>query len=250
MRLVEQSPLRGARFRRERDDDRAAERIERFTQPRDEGGVGLALLGQYIFKIHVQPEVMSGLHGLENALHQSVLRVRVLQDERGAGVVEAALLRERGEMHERGRAVLPRGGEQPFVRERQQCAVGLDAVGEGREVGEIGQRGVEQRTADKGIAVSVDGKRASGLVVVGDDERLPGVEGAAPAESGVILIERPRAQAIAQGDGIDALAARDRVQLARMADHERLPDGERSVRRDAVDAGEDARRHTVSCGDR
>ena len=69
MRLVEQPPLRGARFRRERDDDRTAERIERFAQPRDEGGVGLALLGQHIFKIHVQSEVMPGLYGLEDALH-------------------------------------------------------------------------------------------------------------------------------------------------------------------------------------
>ena len=35
-----------------------------------------------------------------------------------------------------------------------------------------------------------------------------------------------------------------------MADDERLPDGERSVRRDAVDAGENACRHTVPRGDR
>lgn len=141
--------------------------LERFAQPRDEGGVGLALLGQHIFKIHVQSEVMPGLDTVSRMLcTRGVLRVRVLQDERGAGVVEAALLRERGEVHERGRAVLSGGGEQPFVRERQQRAVGVDAVGKGREVGEIGQRSVEQAAADKGVAVGVDGECARGRVVV------------------------------------------------------------------------------------
>ena len=128
---------------------------------------------------------MPGLHGLEDALHQSVLRVRVLQDERGAGVVEAALLRERGEVHERGRAVLSGGGEQPFVRKRQQRAVDVDAVGKGREVGEIGQRGVEQAAADEGVAVGVDGECARGRVVVGDDERLPGVGALRPPRAGL-----------------------------------------------------------------
>ena len=104
-------------------------------------------------------------------------------------------------MHERLGIVLCGGGDEGGIVERNECASGADAVGEGREVGEIGESGLEIGGVDGGLGVGVDGERAALFAGVFDDDRLSDGERALRAERDVVLIELREGNAVALRDG-------------------------------------------------
>ena len=72
--------------------------------------------------------------------------------------------------------MLPGGRQQGVVLQGQQAAVGGDAVGEGGQVGHIGELRREQGAVDIGIGVAVERSGTQLFIKIGDHQVLAGIQ--------------------------------------------------------------------------
>ena len=137
-------------------------------------------------------------------------------------------------MHHRPGAVGLGGGEHGAVVQRQQTALGGDAIGEGCHVGEIGQLGLQQPRLDEGIGVAVEGRGADLLVKVRDCQKLARRQGVSPAQGPVVLPEGAGVGAVGRSDGAERLPGLDGMDLPGKAYHQGLSHGQGAVGGDVV----------------
>ena len=94
---------------------------------------------------------------MKDLVHQPVLNGLVGQHLLGPLGVELAGLRQGGQVHDRAGAPLAGGGQERVVLQRKQAAGGGDAVGKGRQIGEVGELLGQKPRLDEGIGVAVEG---------------------------------------------------------------------------------------------
>ena len=138
-------------------------------------------------------------------------------------------------MHQR-RRTQPAGFRQKhLVRQGQQAAGGVDAVGERRQEAHVRQLCAEELPGDEGIGVAVGMRRGGRLVLVGDHQRLPRLDGRVAAKAEVPAVELPEGDAILSGNPGQGLAGLDDMKGGGPADHQGLAYRQGSVPAYAVE---------------
>ena len=148
-------------------------------------------------------------------------------------------------MHHRGGAPLPGRGQHGVVLQRQQAAAGGDAVGEGGQIGYIGELGGQERGIDIGVGVPVEGRGAQPLIPVGDHQDLAGGQVLHPAQRPVIPPELADGGPIGRGDGGQRLSGLYGVDLTGEADDQGLSHSQSAVSGDGIVGGETDRVNSV-----
>ena len=151
----------------------------------DEGGVLLPQHAGDILKIHVQPLIPLGGHGLQDLADEGGLAVLADQDHLRPLAGEGAALREGGQVHQRCAPQAAGLPQQLPVVQGQQAAAGVDAVGEGGQLAHVGQGGAQQGPLYEGVGVAVCVGSTQLLVGVGDHQPLPRLDRRLSPQPGV-----------------------------------------------------------------
>ena len=221
--LVQEPCLSGGGLGRQGGPEEESLRVEKPPQPGQEGGIGRRQLAGEELEVHVQAGVAPAAERLLDLSDQAVLHGGIRQHQSGPLGVELTGLCQGGKVHHRPDAPLPRGGEQCIILQLEQVAFGGDAVGEGRQVGEIGELRIQQGLVDVGIGVTVEGGGGRGGAEIGDHQDLSGPKRSLAAEGPVVLPETADRGAVGFRDGGQGLSGPDGVDLAGKADHKGLP---------------------------
>ena len=232
--LVQRAGLLRGGLGGQRRPEKEAVGVHHPPQPAQESRVGGGQVAREELKVHIQAGVAPAQEELTELLRQPVLRGRIRQHQSGPLGVELPVFRQGGQVHHRTGAPLPGGGEQRIGLQRQKAAGGGDAVGEGRETGEVGELRIQQSPVDEGVGIAVEDGGCPGLVPIGDHQRLPGKQLLASPQVPVVLPQLPYRGAMGGRDGGQSLAGPDHMKLLGKADHQRLPDRHGAVRRDCV----------------
>lgn len=249
MGLVQQPLLGGGRLGRQGRPQKQPPGPQHPVKPVQKGGVGRRQISGQVLKIHVQPHVAPVLNGLKDLGDQPLLHGVIRQHHGPPLRVEPAGLRQGGKVHHRAGAVGPGGGEHGAVVQGQQAALGIDAVGKGGHIGEIGQLGLQQPRVDEGIGVAIEGGGSDLLIKIGDCQKLSRRQGVSSAQGPVVLPEGAGVGAVGRGDGAERLSRPDRVDLPGKPHHQGLSHRQGSTGGDVVSRAQLGGVHPVLGGD-
>ena len=135
---------------------------------------------------------------------------------------KAVLAVQVGQVEDGGHPALEGGAGQRLVLEGDQV-VPVEAVGEGGDLGQVGQGGPEQAPADVGIGVGVDGERPSGPGGVFHHDMLSGVNQVPALKARVVAQQLGHSGVVHLGDGVQGIPRPDGVGQFRVLDHDGLP---------------------------
>ncbi len=163
----------------------------------------------------------------------------IRQDQGGARRVELLIFRVGGKVEDRAGAVLPGGEKKRVVLQGKESALRRDAIGKGREIGEIRRDRIQQQVIDEGVGVAVESGGADGRLLIGDYDVHPRVQGGKTAQTPVVLIEGADGDPIVGGDRGERIPGADRMDELWKADNQSLSHRE----------SEPERINTVICSD-
>ena len=234
MGLVQQAPLPGAGFGRQRHDHRKAQRIQTLPQFFDKRRVGRRQMALQILKIHVQSAVALGQHIGFHGVDQRRLSRLIFQQRAAQPAVKGALLRQCGQMHPRLHPVFRRQRQQRFVIGDHQRALRRDAVCKGRQVRHIGQHRSQLLLPDERIGVAVDPQRSLLFSLQRHDQLLVRQYVGLPAQKIVVLVQRQHRHALLPGDALQRFTGLHHMDPLRFINDQCLAHCQRAVGRRCV----------------
>ena len=161
-------------------------------------------------------------HGLLYVLDQKCLALGIGQELLGQRTAEGAHLCQSGQMHPGRHSVLGGRGQQLVVTQRDQTAFGCDAVGEGGQMGQIGQLLLQHDLGDEGVGIAVHRQGAPVFLLERDHQLLSRLQGGLTQQKVVVPQQGLDRGAVAPGDAEEGFAGGHGVGLGGEEHHQRL----------------------------
>ena len=208
-------------------------------------------MDRQILKIHVHARAVFLFRRLYNFRNQAILYFRIGQNQFAPRTVEVSLFGQRGQVHNGTCPPYHGGGAERIVIQWDQLSRRADPAGKGRQIRQIGQLRFQQGRRNEGVSVTVKGgacKRR--FVTVRDHDRLSRTQLHTAAKRPVAPPQVPDTHAVTGRQRAQGIAGSDLYRLPWNADHERLSDGKRLIRRDRVARAQPIRIHAETPRDR
>ena len=172
---------------------------------------------------------------MQDVVRQRRPDCRIGQQRRPRFGGKIAVFGQRGQVHVCLRAVVAGVEQQPLVVQRHERAFfGIDAVGEGHQIGHKRQCRSEKVVADERIGIASYAVCAQRVPLVPDDQHHPRQQQVTAVEKEVVAQKLQHRRAVSVGDGIERLAGAHDVRHLREQHRHALSHGELRVRPDAV----------------
>ena len=248
--LIEDTALCVRGLGREGDGQLIAEGVHPLSQHCGELGIRRGVLRAEKLKVHVQSLVALFRHRPHDRVRERHPRRRILEQSRRTLRGKASALRQRGQMQNGSCAVLPCKPQKPLVVRRDEQTVLTDPVGEGDQIGRIGQDLRKCSLVRKGVGVAAQHGGARSFLRKGKHERLPGKELRPAAELRIALQKREDRDAAVLGNRKQRVAFAHGIEPTRREHAERLSDCEPIGRAQSVPRRKQQMRHVEARGDR